>query len=196
MPVVFGDEVIVNFLDTDKLIKGKRYYIDLNGSGQKAILSGTFEGEGLHFKPTFYNLKGEDPEILKTVALPKSSEFPFGKGIRFYEIPPLSQAGVGPGGPGAGGGSGGPPTLQAANNIQECSICTEPLSSTNSEGNKGAVTVLPCKHRFHRECINAWLDQRKTTCPMCRGPLNKVRYGGTRRRKDRRKIRRNNKKNK
>ena len=179
MPVVFGDEVIVKFLDTDKLIKGKRYYIDLNGSGLKAILSGTFEGEGLHMKPTFYNLKGEDPESLKTVALPKSSEFPFGKGIRFYEIPPLTE-----------------PTVQAANNIQECSICTEPLSSTNSEGAQGAITVLPCKHRYHRACINAWIDQGNTTCPLCRGPLNKVRYGGTRRKKARRKTRRNNKKNK
>jgi hypothetical protein len=193
MPVVFGDEVIVKFPDTDKLIKGKRYYIDLSVPvRQKVIVSGTFEGQGPHFyglEPTFYNIKVEEgPEILKTVALPKRSEIPFGKGIRFYEIPPLQRAWAWcvPRSP--------PP--QAPNNIQECSICTEPLSSTNSEGAQGAITVLPCKHRFHRACINAWVDQRKTTCPMCRGPLNKVRYGGTRRRKDRRKTRRNNKKNK
>ncbi|OKL57588.1 hypothetical protein UA08_07269 [Talaromyces atroroseus] len=43
----------------------------------------------------------------------------------------------------------------------ECSICMDAVE-LGSE-----VTVLPCKHWFHGECIEMWLKQHNT-CPHCR----------------------------
>lgn len=47
----------------------------------------------------------------------------------------------------------------------ECSICMDPVE-LGSE-----VTVLPCKHWFHGNCIEMWLNQHNT-CPHCRRPIN------------------------
>jgi hypothetical protein len=43
----------------------------------------------------------------------------------------------------------------------ECSICMEPVELGTE------VTVLPCKHWFHYNCIEMWLSQHNT-CPHCR----------------------------
>jgi amino acid transporter len=45
---------------------------------------------------------------------------------------------------------------------EECSICYE-------ENNNPCV-VLKCKHLYHKECIDKWL-QEHTTCPQCRYDL-------------------------
>lgn len=39
----------------------------------------------------------------------------------------------------------------------ECSICL----------GKGANTVTPCRHGFHRACLEQWID-RHPSCPACR----------------------------
>ena len=41
----------------------------------------------------------------------------------------------------------------------KCSICWEPVL-------RNSKTLL-CDHKFHRNCINTWLNQN-TTCPLCR----------------------------
>ncbi|KAJ4980721.1 hypothetical protein NE237_031558 [Protea cynaroides] len=52
-----------------------------------------------------------------------------------------------------------------ATRSSECAIC---LSSLEKEE---MVMVLPnCKHMFHAECINTWLNSH-TTCPICRSDV-------------------------
>ncbi|XP_027150053.1 probable E3 ubiquitin-protein ligase XERICO [Coffea eugenioides] len=44
-----------------------------------------------------------------------------------------------------------------------CSICL----SDFVEGEEGRE-LLQCKHRFHRNCIEKWLQGWQATCPLCR----------------------------
>lgn len=46
------------------------------------------------------------------------------------------------------------------NNI--CSVCLDEYES----GDK--MTILPCKHSFHTDCIVKWLTERQPTCPLCK----------------------------
>ena len=50
----------------------------------------------------------------------------------------------------------------ANQSVTICSICLDSIEGQDSQ------RVLKCKHRFHNECINRWLSNHKTTCPMCR----------------------------
>ncbi|CEO60375.1 hypothetical protein PMG11_05004 [Penicillium brasilianum] len=47
----------------------------------------------------------------------------------------------------------------------ECSICMDPVEVDTE------VTVLPCTHWFHFDCIKAWLSQHNT-CPHCRRSID------------------------
>jgi hypothetical protein len=51
--------------------------------------------------------------------------------------------------------------MLGADGKAECTICMDEIS-------KGAeVTVLPCKHWYHGECVVLWLREHNT-CPVCR----------------------------
>jgi hypothetical protein len=63
----------------------------------------------------------------------------------------------------AGGGAEEPP--------DECTICMNPLGVRNGPGLDGTITTA-CHHRFHRKCINDWLNTGNTSCPNCRAALN------------------------
>lgn len=43
----------------------------------------------------------------------------------------------------------------------ECSVCMDAVNIGDE------ITVLPCKHWFHGECVSAWLKEHDT-CPHCR----------------------------
>ena len=43
-----------------------------------------------------------------------------------------------------------------------CPVCIEDFSA------KSKVRELPCQHIFHPECIDAWLVNRASSCPMCK----------------------------
>jgi len=46
------------------------------------------------------------------------------------------------------------------NHSPVCSICLDKLVSRNTQ-------FLPCKHEFHHDCIERWLDEN-SSCPCCR----------------------------
>jgi hypothetical protein len=47
----------------------------------------------------------------------------------------------------------------------ECAICWESMPT---------ASVLPCQHRFHRDCLRRWVKDQ-STCPTCRSPCNVLR---------------------
>ena len=42
----------------------------------------------------------------------------------------------------------------------DCPICFDPITDQNG-------TTTTCGHRFHKTCLDGWLEAHKT-CPMCR----------------------------
>jgi hypothetical protein len=44
---------------------------------------------------------------------------------------------------------------------EKCSICLELYVI------KDIIKMLPCTHRFHRDCINPWFKEVKKQCPEC-----------------------------
>jgi E3 ubiquitin-protein ligase RNF115/126 len=52
----------------------------------------------------------------------------------------------------------------------ECSICMDEVNIGEE------VTVLPCKHWFHHQCVSAWLLEHDT-CPHCRKGITKQQDG-------------------
>lgn len=71
----------------------------------------------------------------------------------------------------AGTGRKGPPpatkasieamrTVEMVDSGEECSVCLD-------EFGQAVVKEMPCKHRFHGDCIDKWLGLHGT-CPVCR----------------------------
>lgn len=48
--------------------------------------------------------------------------------------------------------------------VNECRICLSQFESNDT------LRTLPCLHRFHRDCIDNWI-QRNAVCPVCRVKL-------------------------
>lgn len=49
-----------------------------------------------------------------------------------------------------------------------CAVCIDDLGSP-SDG--VSITVLPCQHKFHTDCIVPWLTERQSKCPLCKFDL-------------------------
>lgn len=57
---------------------------------------------------------------------------------------------------------------------EECCVC---LSRFEEEDE--ATRELPCRHLFHRACVDRWLLlSRRRTCPLCRVPIDGEPPGG------------------
>ncbi|OIT28955.1 uncharacterized protein LOC107786351 [Nicotiana tabacum] len=55
--------------------------------------------------------------------------------------------------------------IKPAGFSESCAVCLSPFE----EGEE--VRKLKCKHIFHKDCLDTWLQQDSATCPLCR---NKV----------------------
>ncbi|KAK9293081.1 hypothetical protein L1049_021065 [Liquidambar formosana] len=47
-----------------------------------------------------------------------------------------------------------------------CIVCMNCM-----EANQELRELCNCSHMFHRECLDAWIDQGQVTCPLCRSKL-------------------------
>ena len=52
--------------------------------------------------------------------------------------------------------------------LEQCSICMEPMSGAVSKDNP--FIVLECQHAFHVDCMSEWTKAREDNmrCPVCR----------------------------
>ncbi|XP_059627336.1 E3 ubiquitin-protein ligase RHA2B-like [Cornus florida] len=67
-----------------------------------------------------------------------------------------------------------------------CVVCLKLM-----KGGDEVRELCNCCHVFHRECLNAWIDEGQVTCPLCRAKLlpsqgkDEVKSGGDPWRRDR-----------
>merc|ERR1712230_143234 len=52
-----------------------------------------------------------------------------------------------------------------------CLVCHEDLFQLDAAAECCCVKVLPCGHRFHYDCLSAWLLKTSTQCPYCRAEV-------------------------
>ncbi|XP_051151521.1 uncharacterized protein LOC127265653 [Andrographis paniculata] len=50
----------------------------------------------------------------------------------------------------------------------QCYICLVEYEDGDS------MRVLPCRHEFHRDCVDKWLKEIHRVCPLCRGDICRV----------------------
>ncbi|KAL8463421.1 hypothetical protein ACS0TY_034178 [Phlomoides rotata] len=47
----------------------------------------------------------------------------------------------------------------------DCAVCL------NRFGDGDNVRILACRHAFHKDCFDGWLQHLNFDCPLCRAPL-------------------------
>ncbi|XP_043719676.1 brassinosteroid-responsive RING protein 1-like [Telopea speciosissima] len=45
---------------------------------------------------------------------------------------------------------------------KECAVCLTRVEDGEE------IRELKCKHDFHKECLDQWLEREQVTCPLCR----------------------------
>jgi Cys-tRNA synthase (O-phospho-L-seryl-tRNA:Cys-tRNA synthase) len=51
--------------------------------------------------------------------------------------------------------------------VEVCAICRNGLLKQ--------VRVLPCRHKFHKKCLERWVESHHT-CPICRADVGIISY--------------------
>lgn len=80
----------------------------------------------------------------------------------------------------------GPPPQE--DQSENCTICLGPLVDPDDPPGTTEVSVLPCGHMFHTECLQGWRRTGNSTCPVCRAPtrtadITRVMMGGRKKRR-------------
>ncbi|KAG8758604.1 hypothetical protein FRC12_009967 [Ceratobasidium sp. 428] len=122
-----------------------------------------------------YNHEGKDYES-KTIEMKRTSgdveQGGHGTTVRLVDPEGDEEAVVGTRArpqPGASGSSPPSPTrpdevTRAAIGVETCPICIVDFEDGDD------LRVLPCegRHRFHRDCVDQWLLELSSSCPLCR----------------------------
>ncbi|KAF5295120.1 hypothetical protein FQA39_LY13271 [Lamprigera yunnana] len=56
------------------------------------------------------------------------------------------------------------PEVKIVDECGKCDICLKEYEKDET------INIMPCKHKFHSECIKAWLE-KTNSCPLCRHEL-------------------------
>lgn len=56
------------------------------------------------------------------------------------------------------------PTVKVQSDDEQCAVCLKMLAHCEN------IKQMPCKHKFHSECILPWLG-KTNSCPVCRHEL-------------------------
>ncbi|KAF4350984.1 hypothetical protein F8388_021691 [Cannabis sativa] len=62
---------------------------------------------------------------------------------------------------------------EAASNSDDCVVCMSTLRAGEQ------VRKLSCRHVFHKNCFDGWLEHLNFNCPLCRSPLLDAHYDET-----------------
>lgn len=52
---------------------------------------------------------------------------------------------------------------------EKCSICYDDMII----GGKQSQSLRNCNHSFHKKCLIGWINQGKSSCPLCRTEMKK-----------------------
>ena len=64
-------------------------------------------------------------------------------------------------------------TLSLNNNIFLCTLCDEYVEPSPPWAESSSTQLLECTHRFHRFCLNHWINANAKHCPTCQTPIKK-----------------------
>ncbi|WOG81263.1 hypothetical protein DCAR_0100408 [Daucus carota subsp. sativus] len=55
---------------------------------------------------------------------------------------------------------------ELVNPPENCAVCLHEFSDSEE-----IRKLTNCRHVFHRECVDRWMDHEQKTCPLCRTPF-------------------------
>jgi hypothetical protein len=57
------------------------------------------------------------------------------------------------------------------NNLDnKCNVCMDDMNKDEE------IIILPCKHTYHSNCIDEWLNNYNYKCPICKVEVGKPKY--------------------
>jgi hypothetical protein len=56
--------------------------------------------------------------------------------------------------------------VESAAEGEFCCVCLSRLVEEHRD-----MRILPCRHKFHKLCVDEWFNACRKTCPLCRFPV-------------------------
>ena len=54
--------------------------------------------------------------------------------------------------------------------LGQCLICLDDYEPEHD------IRVMSCRHAFHKDCVDKWLQVGRNNCPACRSKVSEVEY--------------------